>query len=148
VENKSDKTAEAPSASVPRACARPRGRGRTLERESAGLSFAALKQRQLVFLLTRQLVEAQFVRADLARTRQLWREAASLDLDPDRIIHLLYGVADHADREEMERVDRCWRRSVTPQRRGWWGPSLGRLMGQGAGAWHQSAPAAATPAHL
>ena len=129
------------------ACARPRGR--RLEGRAADLSFAALKQRQLVFLLTRQLVEAQFVRADQARSQGLWQEAAALDLDPDRIIHLLYGVANHADNGEMEAVDRSWRGSgsMAPHQRGWWAPSLGRLIGKGAGAWHQSAPPAATPAH-
>ena len=138
---------ESACASPLRARARPRGRG--LEGGAADLSFAALKQRQLVFLLTRQLVEAQFVRADQARSQRLWQEAAALDLDPDRIIHLLYGVANHADNGEMEAVDRSWRGSgsMTPHRRSWWAPSLGRLIGKGGGAWHQSAPPAATPAH-
>ena len=112
------------------------------------LSFAALKQRQLVFRLTRQLVEAQFLRADQNRTQRLWQEVAALDLDPDRIIHLLYGVADHADSAEMEAVDRRWRPGATPQRRGWWVSGMDRLMGKSGGVWHQSAPPAATPARL
>lgn len=135
-----------PSARAPRACARPGGRGRWGQAEAAGLSFAALKQRQLVFLLTRQVVEAQFVRADQERTERLWQEAAALDLDPDRIIHLLYGVADHADSAEMDAVDRSWRPGAPPPRRSWWAPGLGRLMGKGAGVWHQNVPAAGIPA--
>lgn len=140
--------APSPSTRTTLSCLRPAGRGRPQNGEAAGLSFAALKQRQLVFLLTRQLVEAQFVRADQERTRWLWHEAAALDLDPDRIIHLLYGVADHADSQEMEAVDRRWRSSATPRRRTWWAPTWGRFMGKGSGAWHQSAPPAGTPAHL
>jgi hypothetical protein len=132
------RTAESPSAPPFRDCARVGG--------ATALSFAARKQRQLLFLLTRQLAEAQFVRADKDRTQRLWQEAAALDLDPDRIIHLLYGVADHADSAEMDAMDRRWRPSPTPQRRGWWVSGLDRLMGKSGGVWHQSAPPAATPA--
>ncbi len=142
-----DRTAGSPSAPPPCERPRPRRRSRT-GGEGPALSFAALKQRQLVFLLTRQLVEAQFVRADQARTQRLWQEAAALDLDPDRIIHLLYGVADHADSAEMESVDRRWRPGAPPQQRGWWASGLGRLMGKGGGVWHQSAPPAGTRARL
>ena len=143
-------TAESPSAPPP--CSRPRpragSRGRARDGAVTVLSFAALKQRQLVFRLTRQLVEAQFLRADQDRTQRLWQEVAALDLDPDRIIHLLYGVADHADSAEMEAMDRRWRPGATPQRRGWWVSGMDRLMGKNGGVWHQSAPPAATPERL
>lgn len=109
------------------------------------LSFSALKQRQLVFLLTRQLVEAQFVQADQDRTHRLWQEAAALELDPDRIIALLYGVADHGNLQEMERVDREFLQTVAPHGRGWWAPTLWRLRGRGGGVWHRSAPTAGSP---
>jgi hypothetical protein len=132
---------------APRACAQPLGRRRALEGQTGGLTFAALKQRQLVFRLTRQLVEAQFVRADASRTRRLWQEVAALDLDPDRITHLLYGVGDHGDSNEMEATDGRWCQSQTPPRRAWWAPRLGRLMGKGAGAWPQTVPPAVTPGH-
>ncbi len=112
------------------------------------LSFSALKQRQLVFLLTRQLVEAQFVQADQGRTRRLWQEAAALDLDPDRIITLLYGVADHGDLQEMDMVDRRYQQTLNTRRHGWWRPALGRLTGRGGGVGHRSAPPAGSPARL
>lgn len=143
-----DKRPNAAVSSAARACPPQRGRRRRgLVAEEAGLSFAARKQRHLLFLLTRQLAEAQFVRADGARAQRLWNEAAALDLDPERIIHLLYGVADHTDSAEMEAVDRHWCGDQAPLRRGWWAPRLGRLMGRDIGVWPQSAPPAATPAH-
>lgn len=132
---------------APLACAQPPGRRRALEGEAVGLNFGALKQRQLVFQLTRKLVEAQFVRADSTRTHRLWQEVAALDLDPDRITYLLYGVADHADPREMEAADGGWCQSQTPPRRAWWAPRLGGLMGKGAAVWHQTVPPAVTPGH-
>lgn len=115
------------------------------------LSFSALKERQLLFLLTRQLAEAQFVRGDQARAHRLWQEAAALEVDPDRLITLLYGVADHDDLQEMERVDRQFRQSGSSHRRNWWAPTIGRWMGggltgKGSGAWHRNAPRAGVPA--
>ncbi|MEB3259338.1 MAG: hypothetical protein VKP63_01775 [Cyanobacteriota bacterium] len=127
-------------------CAPPRGRARAGERVSPALRFADLKERQLVFRLTRQLAEAQFARADGTRSQRLWQEVADLDLDPERIMHLLYSVADHADRAEMMLVDASWRPSPPSPRRGeWWAPGLGRLMGRARGAAHRTAPPAATP---
>ncbi len=69
------------------------------------MSFAARKEQQLVFLLTRQLVDAQFVCADRERCRRLWQEVAALELDPERITALMYGVGDHDDSAELEAVD-------------------------------------------
>jgi hypothetical protein len=111
----------------------------------AGPSFSDLKTRQLVFLLTRQLAEAQFARADEARAHALWQEAAALELDPDRVINLLYGVADHADSEEMSRVDERHLQSQIPHRRGWWTPKWGPLTRKESGVWHRSAPPAGSP---
>jgi len=116
------------------------------EGEGEALSFSALKQRQLLFLLTRQLAEAQFQQADQARANWLWQEAADLELDPDRIITLLYGVADHADLQEMEAVDRRYRQPLIPPRRPWWTPTLGRFTRSASGVWHRSAPPASSPA--
>lgn len=131
-----------------RAVESPSGRSARLRGQGSGrsaLSFAELKQRQLVFLLTRQLAEAQFARADKERTHRLWQEVAALDLDPDRIIHLLYAVADPADTAEMEAMDQGWCDGLTPPRRRWWAPGSGRLMGKGGGVWPRSAPPATTP---
>ncbi|MEB3334236.1 MAG: hypothetical protein VKP70_04555 [Cyanobacteriota bacterium] len=134
-------------AGAPLACAQPTGRRRASEGEPPGRAFSALKQRQLAFRLTRQLVEAQFVRADATRTQRLWQEVAALDLDPDRITHLLYAVADHGDTREMEEADGRWRQSQRSPRLTWWAPRLGRLMGKGAAVWHQTVPPAMTPGH-
>ena len=112
-----------------------------------GASFAEIKQRQLLFLLVRQLADAQFVKADHPLTERLWQEAAALELNPDRLIHLLYGVADPSDLNEMQAVDQTYSQRIAPDRRGWWAPRWGRLRGRRAGAWHQSAPPAGSPAH-
>ena len=72
-------------------------------------SFAEFKERQLVFALTRQIAEVQFLRGDHQRTERLWHEAAAEDMDPDRIISLLYGVHDHVDTAAMDEADRPFR---------------------------------------
>lgn len=72
-------------------------------------SFAAFKERQLVFQLARQLAEAQFAHGDRVRSERLWQEAAAEEMDPERITALLYGVDDLSDSEAMEEVDRPFR---------------------------------------
>lgn len=123
----------------------PPGRRHQGGASGEALSFSARKQRQLLFLLTRQLAEAQFVQADQARTHRLWQEAAALELDPDRIIALLYGVADHLDPQEMECVDQAYLQSLAPRPRRWWSPSLGELRRRGGGVWHRTAPPVGSP---
>lgn len=106
-------------------------------------SFGELKERQLVFLLVRQLAEAQFVRGDRAAGERLWQEAAALEIDPERITALLYGVPNLDDTEAMERIDRPLRCPSAPGRLGW----IGRLgppevRNRGRGAWHRTSPRA------
>lgn len=117
---------------------------------AAGLSPVARKEQQLVFLLTRQLVDAQIVHGDRARSERLWQEAAALELDPERITALMYGVGDHDDPREMEAVDRRLRGQAasghTPswfswRRRG----AAPTAMRRGAGL--RGAPPAAPRAH-
>lgn len=72
-------------------------------------SFSAFKERQLLFALTRQLAKTQFLLADRSGSERLWQEAAAEEMDPERIVALLYGVADHDDEEQMEAVDRPYR---------------------------------------
>lgn len=105
--------------------------------------FSALKERQLLFQLTRQLVQAQFVRADRVESERLWQEAAAEEMDPERITALLYGVADHDDTAAMEAIDRVYREERRLQARRWRWPALTR--GRRA-AGHRSAPPAALPA--
>lgn len=72
-------------------------------------SLDEFKERQLVFALTRQLAQAQFARGDRQRAERLWQEAAAEEMDPDRIIALLYGVNDHADTAALDELDRPFR---------------------------------------
>ena len=123
--------------------------GQTTE-SAAGLSPVARKEQQLVFLLARQLVEAQIVRGDRARSERLWQEAAALELDPERITALLYGVGDHDDPREMEAVDRQQLSETTsghpPVLFRWRRWSLApTAMRRGGG--HRGAPPAAPRAH-
>jgi hypothetical protein len=109
-------------------------------------SFAELKERQLLFQLVRQLAAAQFQRGDRTASERLWQEAAALEIDPERVIALLYEAADLSDNEEMERIDsahRCPRRGW-----GWLGrfgaPEVRKPVG---GAWHRTSPRARPQAH-
>jgi hypothetical protein len=114
--------------------------------------FAELKDRQLVFQLVRQLARAQFSLADRELTRRLWQEVADLDMDPERIIALLYGVADMGDTEAMEEIDRVYRDRAHPQPQRWqWlgfrrgQPGLGQpgvSAPRAQAAWHRNAPPA------
>lgn len=71
-------------------------------------SFSASKEQALVVLLVQQLAEAQFVRADRAAAERLWQEVAVLQLDVDRVIHLLYCGVDSRDRDALVAEDDLW----------------------------------------
>lgn len=122
------------------------GADRAAER-APELSFGELKERQLVFLLARQLAEAQFVRGDRRASERLWQEVAALEIDPERIIALLYGAPDLEDGEAMERIDRDHRCSTAPRGLGWFGRLAGpEVRSRSRGAWHRTAPRATPPA--
>ena len=40
------------------------------------------------------MARSQFVFANPKRTQRLWDEAAALEIEPDRLLHLLYGGVD------------------------------------------------------
>ena len=82
-------------------------------------SFATRKEQALVILLAQQLADAQASQA-------LWDEVAELNIDPDRIIHLLYGGEQVSDRTALKERDDSWlsAQQGSPQQRGW---SLQRL---------------------
>ena len=61
--------------------------------------------RQAVFELTRELVNAQFNLDDKELICRLWQEVADRGIDINRIIHLMYGCCFHDDDEEMLEVD-------------------------------------------
>jgi hypothetical protein len=114
---------------------------------SAALTFSARKEQQLVFLLARELAEAQFLRADRPRSERLWQEVAALEIDPERITALLYEVNDHSDRAAMEEVDQAF--LSPPPRHSLWSPWSRRTLpkdGRRRGAWPRSARSAAPPA--
>lgn len=108
--------------------------------------FDEFRERQVVFELTRRLAEAQFSRGDRQESDRLWQEAATLGIDPDRIVALLYGVDDHRNAEAMDRVDRPYRERLRRRklRRRW---PLDRWSGisRRRGGWHRTAPPEAVP---
>ena len=85
----------------------------------------ARKQQALVLLLSQQLMETQFIRADRPGSDRLWQEVAALDLDPERIEHLLYSGLDCSSRHALIKEDDIWMDRHTPPkpRRRWngWG---------------------------
>jgi len=88
-------------------------------------SFTARKEQALVILLSQQLADAQIGRADAHASQSLWDEVAELDIDPDRIIHLLYSGEEVSDRAALKDRDDSWlsAQQMSPER-GW---SLQRL---------------------
>jgi endo-1,4-beta-mannosidase len=64
--------------------------------------------RQAVFELTRQLVQAQFVEANAELSRRLWNEAADQAMDVDRIVHLMYSCCFQNDQESMIEADEAF----------------------------------------
>ena len=103
----------------------------------------ARKEQQLVFLLVRQLADAQMHGGNPERCERLWQEAAALDLDPERIIWLLYGGQNLNDPVELEQLDQRFRaecRQSIPR-----GQHRFRLAFPGGG--RRNAPRATAPAH-
>ncbi len=82
-------------------------------------SCAARTQQALVLLLSRQLMDAQLVRADRLGSNRLWQEVGALEIEPDRIENLLYCGLDGSDRQALIAEDNAWlsRRTPQPQRR-------------------------------
>lgn len=82
--------------------------------------FTVRKQQALVVLLTQQLADAQFRRADRSAAERLWQEVAVLEIDPERVTALLYSGLDLEDRDALRLEDDRWlaAQGQTP-RRGW-----------------------------
>ena len=57
--------------------------------------------RQAVFQIVRDLVQAQFNRGDEELTRRLWQDVADREIDLDRVINLMYSCSFHEDDNEM-----------------------------------------------
>ncbi len=59
--------------------------------------FIEAKNQEKVFSLTRELIDAQFELCDDELTNRLWEEVANLNIDPERIINLMYKCDSHDD---------------------------------------------------
>ena len=66
--------------------------------------------RQTVFQLVRDLVQAQFDRADEELTKRLWQDVADREIDLDRVINLMYTCSFHEDDYEMTKVDETFQK--------------------------------------
>ena len=87
-------------------------------------NFSARKQQALVLLLTQQLMDAQFARADQAGSDRLWQEVGALEIDVDRILHLLYGGLDGSNRADLIAADEAWLQSHSTSEPRGLGPAL------------------------
>ncbi|WP_269606062.1 hypothetical protein [Prochlorococcus marinus] len=67
--------------------------------------------RQAVFQLVRDLVQAQFARGDEELTKRLWQDVADRKIDLDRVINLMYTCCFHDDDEEMTKVDETYQKT-------------------------------------
>ncbi len=67
--------------------------------------------RQVVFQLVRDLVQAQFDRGDEELTKRLWQDVADRDIDLDRVINLMYTCSFHEDDYEMTKVDETYQKT-------------------------------------
>ena len=78
----------------------------------AGTSEARIRNdRQAVFQLVRDLVQAQFNRGDEELTKRLWQDVADREIDLDRVINLLYTCSFHEDDNEMTKVDETYQKT-------------------------------------
>ena len=67
--------------------------------------------RQVVFQLVRDLVQAQFDRGDEELTKRLWQDVADREIDLDRVINLMYTCSFHEDDNEMTKVDETYQKT-------------------------------------
>ncbi len=67
--------------------------------------------RQAVFQIVRELVQAQFERGDDELTKRLWQDVAERKIDLDRVINLMYTCSFHDDDNEMTTVDENYQKT-------------------------------------
>ena len=70
-----------------------------------------INDRQTVFHLVRQLVQAQLQCDDGELTRKLWKDVADRGIDLDRVINLMYSCSLHEDDKEMIKIDDFYQRT-------------------------------------
>ena len=67
--------------------------------------------RQAVFQLVRDLVQAQLEQGDEELTKRLWQDVADRKIDLDRVINLMYSCSFHDDDNEMTTVDEIYQKT-------------------------------------
>ena len=67
--------------------------------------FQETRNEEKIYALTRELVNAQFQLCDDELTNRLWEEVADLNLDPERIINLMYKCHSHDNFTDMFDID-------------------------------------------
>ena len=75
------------------------------------IELKARNDRQAVFQLVRDLVQAQFDRGDEELTKRLWQDVADREIDLDRVINLMYTCSFHEDDNEMTKVDETYQKT-------------------------------------
>ncbi len=83
-----------------------------LSEVNAGTDESRLRNdRQAVFQLVRDLVQAQFDRGDEELTKRRWEDVADREIDLDRVINLMYTCSFHEDDYEMTKVDETYQKT-------------------------------------
>ena len=68
--------------------------------------------RQAVFQLVRNLVQAQFVVSDQELVHRLWQDVVDRNIDINRIINLMYKCSDHTNNLEMTEAYEIYQNSM------------------------------------
>lgn len=74
-----------------------RKKGELIELSYQPRVYKEKKDQEKVCSLTRELVNAQFQLCDDELTNRLWEEVANLNIEPQRIINLMYAYDSHDD---------------------------------------------------
>ena len=82
-----------------------RKKGELIELSYQPRVYKERKDQEKVCSLTRQLVNAQFQLCDDELTNRLWEEVGNLNIDPERIINLMYKCYSHDDFTAMIETD-------------------------------------------
>lgn len=114
---------------------------------SSSAAALAAKEQALVWLLVRQLGEAQRSPAGQGQLEALWQEVAALTIDPERVITLLYGGHDLSDRIALAALDPGAGHPEGQAPQPWRGRLGLRRQQPDRGGGRRSAPPAAAPAH-
>ncbi len=79
-----------------------------LESKASEEESRVRNDRQTVFTLVRDLVQAQFIVSDQELVNRLWQDVADRDIDINRVINLMYKCSDHKNDLEMTEADEIY----------------------------------------